>query len=76
MSCENEPLVCLGLVYTVFFGIVNTVEKVNPVCLPISLFDELLNSHRYIISNFIFQSNISHFIAAVTVSKNSAFGTN
>jgi hypothetical protein len=34
------------MVYFLIFGIVNSAEEVNPYCLPVVVFDELLTSHR------------------------------
>jgi hypothetical protein len=39
------------------------VEEVQPYHFPVSLFDELLTSHKLIILSFIFKSNLFCFVA-------------
>jgi hypothetical protein len=57
---ENKSLVCLGVMYTVLslFWYQNSVEKVNPSHLHISLFDELPAPHKHIISSKILKSKL------------------
>jgi hypothetical protein len=69
----NRTSACLCTLHHGFFWmpwlkymqVVNSVKQVNPYCLPVSLFDKLLTSHRHIISSFIFKSKFFCFIATV-----------
>jgi hypothetical protein len=52
------------------------MKEGNPHSFPILLFDELLTSHRHIISSFIFKSNLFHFIVIIRIFQNFAFSAN
>jgi hypothetical protein len=63
-------------IFSLSFNIINSVDKVNPCCLPILLFDELSTSHRHVISSYVFKSKLFHLVAIIRVFQNFAVTAN